>query len=449
VASVNGSIDPVTVTLLIVPALGAALLAGFRSFAIAVAAGLGIAMGQSLIQYWSAQDWFPHAGTAAVPGLKEALPFVVIVIALALRGQRLPSRGTPGADRLPFAPRPQHVGRATAALFVVAGAGLLFLGPEWRLAITNSVIGMILCLSLVVLTGFVGQISLAQMTLAGVAGFTLAKLTTEHGVPFPVGPLLAAAVATGVGLLTALPGLRVRGVHLAVMTLAAAVAIENVVFENPAWSGGLDGAPVGPPRFLGLRFGPNDSGSLDGDLPNPWFGLFCLVVAVALALAVVRLRRSDLGRRMLAVRANERAAAAAGVSVAGTKILAFAIAAFIAGLGGVLSGYRFGSVTPLTFGSMASITLLAFAYLGGISSVSGAVVGGALVAGGVGFTALDEWFGVGPEHTLLIGGLGLVITAVLNPEGVAGALGRARRRLPVAVPRLRRPAVAMASGTAS
>ncbi len=438
VASVNGSIDPVTVTLLVVPALGAALLAGFSSFGIAVGAGIGIAMGQSLIQYWSAQDWFPHSGTAAVPGVKEALPFLVIVVALVARGRSLPSRGAPVADRLPFAPRPVHVGRSTLALAVVAGVGLVLLGPEWRLAITNSVIGMILCLSLVVLTGYVGQVSLAQMTLAGVAGFTLAKLATEHGVPFPLAPLLAALVATAVGLVTALPGLRVRGVHLAVMTMAAAVAIENVVFENPAWSGGLDGAQVAPPRFLGLHFGPNDPGSLDGNLPSSWFGLFCLVVAIVLALAVVRLRRSGLGQRMLAVRANERAAAAAGVSVAGTKIVAFALAAFIAGLGGVLSGYRFGSVTPLTFGSIASITLLAFAYLGGISTVSGAVLGGLLVANGVAFTALDEWFGVGPEYTLLLGGLGLVVTAVLNPDGLAGALTRARRRLRLPTPVVRR-----------
>ncbi len=439
VSTVNGSLDPVTITLLVVPALAAALLGGFASFGIAVAAGLGIAMAQSVVQYWSTQDWFPHAGAAAVPGLKEAVPFVVIVVALAVRGRTLPARGTPGAERLPASPRPVHVGRSALATAAVAAAGLVLLGPDWRLAITNSVIGVVLCLSLVVLTGYVGQISLAQMTLAGVSGFTVAKLAAEHGIAFPFGPLAGALLATAFGVLAALPALRVRGVHLAVVTLAAAVAIENVVFENPAWSGGLDGAAVGPPRFFGLAFGPNDAGSLDGKLPSSWFGLFCLAVAVGLALAVVALRRSALGRRMLAVRANERAAASAGVSVAGTKVLAFALAAFIAGIGGALSGYRFGSVTPLTFGSVASITLLAIAYLGGIASVSGAVVGGLLVAGGVGFTALDQWFGVGDEYTLFLSGLGLVVTAVLRPEGVAGALGDLRAR--VTLPRFRRARV--------
>src|SRR4029453_17898270 len=126
VATVNGSIDPVTITLLIVPALAAALLGGFASFGIAVGAGLAIAMGQSVIQYWSTQDWFPHAGPSAVPGLKEALPFVVIAFALGLRGRTLPSRGTPGADRLPFSPRPVRVGPSALAVVAVTAAGLVF-----------------------------------------------------------------------------------------------------------------------------------------------------------------------------------------------------------------------------------------------------------------------------------------------------------------------------------
>ncbi len=429
VATVNGSIDPVTITLLIVPALGAALLGNFTSFGIAAAAGLGIAMSQNLIQYLSTKDWWPHSGTGPLPGVKESLPLLVIVVALFLRGRTLPTRGAIGTGRLPFAPRPTGVPAKAGAAAVACFAALLFLGPDWRLGVTNTLIGVIICLSLVVLTGFVGQISLAQMALAGIAGFTLSKLTTDFGVPFPFSPLIGAAVAVLFGLVAAIPALRVRGVNLAVVTLAAAVAIESFVFKNPSWSGGDQGARVPPPRFLGLEFGPNDSGSFDGKLPNPWFSVFCLVVVVFLALLVVNLRRSATGRRMLAVRANERAAAAAGVSVTGTKLLAFGIAAFIAGLGGALSGYRFGSVTPLFFGSIASLTFLAFAYLGGISSVSGAVIGGCLVAGGIGFTALDQWFGVGPEYTLLLGGLGLVVTAVLNPEGISGALGQLTHRV--------------------
>ena len=214
--------------------------------------------------------------------------------------------------------------------------------------------------------------------------------------------------------------------NLAVVTFAAAVTIEQMVFANPAWSG-LKGAIVGPPRLFGLKFGPNDPwtkpfGGAEGLLPNPWFGVFCLLVVVLLVLAVVNIRRSRVGRHMLAVRANERAAAAAGVSVSGTKILAFGVAAFIAGLGGALSGYRFGSVTADYFGAIPSMLFLAFAYLGGISSVSGAVVGGIIVSGGVLTTFMSHVLGIPETYTLFLAGLGLITMAIFNPKGVAGAL---------------------------
>ncbi len=429
VASVNGAVDPITITLLIVPALGAALLGGFTSFGVTVAAGFGIAMGQNLLQYLATRPWFPHAGPAPLPGLKEVLPFLVIVIALFVRGRSLPARDSIVVSRLPSVPRSSQVAARAIALALATAGGLLLLGPDWRLAITNTLIGVLACLSLVVLTGFVGQISLAQMTIAGVAGYTLSKLAGTYGVPFPFSPLAGALVATGFGLLAAIPALRVRGVNLAVVTLAAAVAVEAAVFRNQTWSGSAEGARVPPPRLFELRFGPNDPGSLDGKIPNPWFGIFCLLVVVALALLVVTVRASAAGRRMLAVRSNERAAAGVGVSVAGTKLLAFGLSSFIAGIAGGLSGYRFGSVSPAVFGSSASLLLLAFAYLGGITSVTGAVLGGCLVAGGLNFTALQQWFAVPDDYTLLLGGVGLIITAILNPEGIAGAMRTVAGRL--------------------
>ena len=125
---------------------------------------------------------------------------------------------------------------------------------------------------------------------------------------------------------------------------------------------------------------------------------------------------------MLATRSNERAAAAAGVNVSGTKMLAFAVSAFIAGVGGAVSAYRFGSVTPDKFSYIQSLTFFAFAYLGGIASVYGAISGGMLVAGGIVFTFLDKVLGVPQEFTLILGGLGLIISSILNPEGIAGGL---------------------------
>jgi branched-chain amino acid transport system permease protein len=163
------------------------------------------------------------------------------------------------------------------------------------------------------------------------------------------------------------------------------------------------------------------------------------VIVVGVGALVANLRRSATGRQLLAVRTNERAAAAGGIDVTRAKLLAFAVSSAIAGLGGALSAYRFGSVSATTFGSFTSIAFLAFAYLGGITSVTGAVIGGMFVANGVAFTALHDWFGVDPGLTNLMGGIGLILTAILNPEGVAGGLSMAGRRLAaVARPRRRR-----------
>ena len=427
------TLDPISVPLLIVPALGAALLGGFTSFGVTVAAGLGIGMLQVLTVYYSAKNWFPVESLPAA-GVAKSLPFIVIVIAMFARGKSLPERGTIGGGRLPFAPTPRHV--LTLAVFGVAVTllGLFRLGFDWRQAIINSLVFAVIALSLVVLTGFVGQISLAQGAIAGTAGFALSKYFSDW--PFPLGPIAAALIASLFGLAIAVPALRVRGVNLAVVTLAAAVAIEELVFKNPKLAGSTGALAVPPPEIGGKDFGPNNTRlrlfgikATDDIPPNVWFGVLCLVFVVVLALVVVNVRRSGTGRRFLTVRGNERASAAAGVGVPATKMVAFALSAFIAGLGGVLSGYRFGSVTPLYFGALNSLLFLAFAYLGGISSVLGAILAGSLAPNGVTFTALEKWVHLAPEYIPLIGGVGLIFNAINNPEGLAGAFSLAARKV--------------------
>ena len=119
------------------------------------------------------------------------------------------------------------------------------------------------------------------------------------------------------------------------MTLAAAVAIEQFGFANATWGPGATGSPVPELKLLGIDLGPRASfRGLDGKVPSPVLGFVVLVVVVALGLLVANLRRSGLGRRMLAVRSNERAAAAAGINVRNTKFAAYAISSFIAGIGG-------------------------------------------------------------------------------------------------------------------
>ena len=139
---------------------------------------------------------------------------------------------------------------------MVCAIALVVLPFDFREALINTLIGTVMALSLVVITGFVGQISVVQLTLAGVSGFTISHLAVNAGIGFPLAPLAGTLVAVILGLITAASALRVRGVSLAVVTLAAVVAITNFGFLNTTWGGGQTGSPVPELKLLGLDLGP-------------------------------------------------------------------------------------------------------------------------------------------------------------------------------------------------
>jgi len=418
-------LDPSTLPLQIIPALAAALIASFTSFGIAAGASFGIAIMYSLLQYASAQSWFPQSGGVSLPGVTDLLAFLIIIGVLFWRGSRIPGRGEIVERRLPEVPRPRHLVR-TGLICALAGAVLLIVFPfDFREALINTLIGALMALSLVVVTGFVGQISVVQLALAGAAGFTISHMAVNFGITFPVAALAGIVVAVVIGLVTAVSAVRVRGVSLAVVTLAGAVAIENFGFVNSTWGGGLAGSPVPEPKWFGLDLGPNGPyRGIDGNQPSPVFGWVVLICCVLLCVGVGYLRRGTLGQRMLAVRSNERAAAAAAINPRTVKLYAFGIAAFIAGVGGVLYAYNFGSVSADRFDAVTALSLIAFAYAGGITLISGAVFAGLLSAQALIPYALDKWFGLNGNWFLLVGGVLLIFTLQQNPEGVAGDLYR-------------------------
>lgn len=398
-----------------VPALGAALIGTFRRVGPTVVAGMLIGMVQStFIKLQGDLSWFPKYGA------REGLPFLIIIVAMVLLGERLPERGSVDHWRLARVPQAKVTPLAVAIPSIAAIVGLLAFGPLWRAAIMTTLVAVVMSLSFVVLTGFAGQTSLAQMAIAGIAGFALSKLAMRWGVPFPIAPLLAAALAALCGMVIGLPALRLRGTNLAIVTLAGGVAVNEFVFKNPTFVGDVStgGAKVPNPKLfdwdLGLILGTKSS--------RPVFGIMLVVVAVLLALVVANLRASATGRTLLAIRSNERAAAAAGIAVARTKMLAFGFSAFVAGIAGCLVAYRFGSVSEMSFGLFASLTALAVAYLGGITSVSGAVTAGMVTAAGVAFFGMSELIGGLGDWSALIGGVLLIFTAIQNPEGIAGAV---------------------------
>ncbi|HEX2272270.1 MAG TPA: ABC transporter permease [Acidimicrobiales bacterium] len=405
------ALNPTTYTLLVVPALAAALVGRLSSFGVTTAAALALGVAQSELVHLQARfDWVPRVG------LQQGLPFVVIVVAMALAGRRVPDRSEPAGPRLPLARPARRIGPPAVVGVTAAGIGLFVLRGGDRLGLITSLVATAVCLSLVLLTGWAGQISLAHMAFAGVAGFALTKLGGGLDVPFPLAPLLAAAAAAVTGVLLALPALRLRGVDLAVATLAGAVAVEELLFRNPGLTGGFGGSEVASPTFLGVGLGI-DTGD---DYPSPLFGLLVLAAVAAMGVALAAVRRRETGRLLLAVRANERAAAVAGVGVTAVKLGAFGASAFMAGAAGALLGYSQRQLSYGSFGTLVSLTFLALAFVGGIATVSGAFVGGALAAGGIVFTVLDHVAGWGRYQSLLTG-LGLVVAAVACPEGLAGA----------------------------
>ena len=302
---------------------------------------------------------------------------------------------------------------------------------DFRGALINTLIGAIMALSLVVITGYVGQISVIQLALAGVSGFTVSHMAENFHIPFPFDALIGIAVAVGIGVITAISAVRVRGVSLAVVTLAGAVAIQNFGFTNTTWGGGSTGSGVPELKLFGLDLGANAGfRGIDGNVPSPVFGWVALVCCVLLCVMVGFIRRGTLGQRMLAVRSNERAAAAAAINPRTVKLYAFTIAAFIAGVAGVLYAFDFGSVSENQYDVIIALSLIAFAYAGGITLISGAIFAGLVSAGGLIPQALLVWFGLNGNWFQLFGGVILIFTLLQNPSGVAGDIYRRTHKRP-------------------
>ena len=403
------SLDPTSYTLFVVPALAAALVGRFQSFWIPALAGLLIGCAQSeitkLITVWT---WLPQQG------LGDALPFIVIIVVMAVRSRTVLARGGETPERNPSVGRPQAPLRTAAACFVVGLVLLFVLSGVLRFAFISSLTVTCIALSVVVLTGYVGQVSLAQMSLAGIGGFMLGHIATDLGIGFPWSLLLAGLCAVPVGLVIGLPALRLRGVNLAVVTLGFAAAMDAVIFNLHSFIGGTAGLPIPGPRLPGLDLAISQGRAY----PRVIFGVLVLVVVILLGLLVARLRRGPAGRMLLAIRSNERAAGSVGINVAQAKLMAFGLAAFIAGIGGALTGYMQGELTADSFAAFPSISLLAIVFVAGVGRIAGAAVAGIMFsAAGLFVTFLNIHLNVG-KYQAIVAGIALVLTAVQNPDGI-------------------------------
>lgn len=409
-------LNALQMSLLIAPALAAALLGRFERLWLVFAGGMLLGVGETVIGKY----------LNSIVGLTATLPFLLIVAVLVFRGSSLPQRGELVYADMPMAPRVHRVGTKLAVFAAISIALLFRLPSSYSAAYTIALIGGVIILSLVVIVGWVGQISLCQVAFAGIGAYATVRVANHLSIPFPFSIIVGALIAVPVGALVGLPALRVRGVNLAVVTLGAAIAFERMLFNNPDFTRGENGSAV--PTGAAL-FGID----LDGRTEPARYGVVVLVALCLCVLLVANLRRSVSGRRMLAVRADETAAAASGIDVRKVKLQAFALSAFIAGLAGGLMAYRAGRVSEASFVVFQSVNFFALAYIGGIATIGGALAGTFLAPG----APVSLWLrnAIGSDQiSQTFAGVGLIITVITQPDGIANLVRheREKRRLKAA-----------------
>ena len=260
----------------------------------------------------------------------------------------------------------------------------------------------IIGLSLLVLTGWAGQISLGQFALAAVGGYIAAIIASRTGLFIVLDLMIGAVAGAVVAVLVGLPALRLRGLYLAVATLAFAQAASAVLL-NPDALGQFLPSALGRPIILG--FDLNDE--------RVYFYV-CLLFAVLAAAAVLGLRRSRTARALIAARDNEQAAQSLGINLFKARLEAFALSGFMAAFAGALFAYQEHGVQPLAFAPEESVNIFNIAIIGGLGSVLGPLVGAA-------YNGIFLLFS-SPALSLFSGGVGVLAVLLLLPGGVgAGA----------------------------
>lgn len=395
----------------LLPALAAAVLARMTSIPLATLAAIGIEVARGAFA-WSHQQDLP---------LFDVLLLVVIVAGLLLQRPLL-ARSEAGAGVSWEATREQRQVprelrsvpgiRVTRWVLVAVGIALVAVYPH-VVGVGSVLLGgviattAIVALSVLVLTGWAGQVSLGQFAFAAVGGIVGGALTGTVGVPFWFAAPLTAAITAAVAALIGVPALRIRGLFLAVSTFALAIAVHSTMF-NDRYFGWLLPDRVDRPTLLVLDFRDETS-----------MYYLCAGAFVLCVLAVGNLRRSRTGRMLIAARENEANLQTFAISALRAKLVAFAVSGALAGFGGfllvhLLRGTAAGSFTP-----QRSVDVFLLAVLGGVSSVPGVVMGAVLVeakgyflSGNAYFASIEPFF--------------IILLLFIEPAGLIGLVNRVR-----------------------
>ncbi|MFI0350084.1 ATP-binding cassette domain-containing protein [Actinomadura sp. 9N407] len=404
--------------LIVLRSLAAALVGRFVSFWRTLAAALAIGVIETLLGRYIVNEG-PLApfvsddqllfGTFTAQSVSHSAAFLMIVVVLFVSGRSLPVRGEL-LDRLPVLGTGRISLPGLLAALAVTVVVISVVPVAWAASVQVSLAVAMICLSLVVVTGLTGQISLAQMGLAGTGAWIAGKLIQTQSWPLIPALIAAVVITTVVGVVFAVPALRTRGVNLALLTFGLSVVLSQLILQNPALTGGLEGINVGKLNVFGW--------AMDGfDHPRR-LAFVTLAVVVAVCVAVANLRRSGTGLRLIALRSNERAAAALGLNSAAIKVYAFGLGAALAALGGVFLAFRQQNLVLTEFSPFSSVQLVVFTVIGGLGYVIGALGGGSFAPGGVGGQILHS-FGLGTNALEIISGAMLLMIIIANPSGMA------------------------------
>jgi ABC-type branched-subunit amino acid transport system ATPase component/ABC-type branched-subunit amino acid transport system permease subunit len=388
---------------LLLRALAAAVIARMVSLPVGLAAGIGVGIVEQVL-LWN----YPRGG------LVEAVLFVALMLALLLQpraaGGRDADRGSWAAVQ-PWAPLSERLARVWAVRnlgwigtgAVLAAALLMPVVSTHATAVTLVVIMAftVVGLSVGVVTGLGGQLSLGQFALAGV-GATISYVVTKETGNYFLAFVAAGVVAAAVSLVIGLPALRIRGLMLAVTTLGFALATQGWLFQQ-SWMLG-DGVEPGRPVFGDTLF---DTGKR--------YYLFALLPLAAAAWLARNIWRSGVGRRLRAIRDNEAGARAFTVPATAVKLQGFMLAGFLAGIGGALYGHALSRLSATAFPIGASINSAAMTVLGGIGVLSGPLLGAFYIIGVPEFLPLDN-------AGLAATALGWLVLILYFPAGIARLL---------------------------
>ncbi|MDQ1697629.1 MAG: branched-chain amino acid transport system permease protein livM [Frankiaceae bacterium] len=345
-------LDILLLTLLVVDGYAAAIIGRLRNLPLAVAGAMAIGLGQFYISGYANADW--------VKRVQYVIPMVVLFAVLILLPQdRLRTASFTGA----VAPRVAGLKASLVwGLVLVAGTMLVstgLSGPNLRTAANGFALALVL-LSLLLLTGYGGMVSICQLTFVGLGSIAMGKVGGDGGSL--LGVLAAIGLAAGAGFLLALPTLKMRGLYLALATFAFAAVFDQAVFTQIFGTGGNQ--TVARPNIPGIPTGSDQA-----------FLVLCSVVFAAAAIGVLAFRRGSLGRRLVAVNDSPAACATLGVNVNRTKLVVFTASAAMCGLAGVLYGGVTKQVDANSFAALLSLVALLLARIGGINTATGVLLG--------------------------------------------------------------------------